>query len=114
MNNVELIKKLEERKSKLAQIEYSSCPIDPKLEEAHIRKIDNARRYRQELEGLLPFIGLTTKEIFIVSTTTFEKRVDKADYATIEDEGFFFRLALINNFPADDFLILWLTPLSSL
>ena len=114
MTNKELLKKLEERKVKLSEIANTAEPINPRLWDAHNSKVSRAEHYIYEIDRLLTSLLLTSKEISIVSLNKFTKKVDTADLATIVDEGLFFKVALINNFPEDEYVLIYLAPLSDL
>ena len=82
----------------------SDYPIDPKKVKVHKRKVLNANNFINELEeitGILDF-GLNIK---LVPRPTFEKQVAKADFASMEFDGEFCKIALIQNYPYDN---LWL------
>ena len=111
----DIVKALKERKEKLERIANRDYPIDPNLEKAHILRVNNAVDYINELDSLISFMSLpTSTNIQIVPINIFEKMLEKADYATIEDEGLYFRLAHVTSFPHEEFTLLYLFPLSSI
>ena len=97
-------KQLESKQARLEKIAVSDYPIDPKKVKVHKRKVLNANNFINELEeitGILDF-GLNIK---LVPRPTFEKQVAKADFASMEFDGEFCKIALIQNYPYDN---LWL------
>lgn len=107
-----IIEVLEARKRSLSKIINSNYPIDPKLTKAHQNRVQNAKNYINELDQLISTLTTDT-QIYVVTVTTFESKIEKADFATIEDEGVFFRLANIINYPSEDITLLYLAPLST-
>ena len=107
---------LKKRMDKLHTIIDSNYPADPKLHQAHANRVYNAQAYLKELESLIRIFELSMSEttISIVPLNIFEKKVETADYATIEDEGLYFRMAHITNYPGTDFLLLYLAPISEI
>lgn len=108
-----IITVLEERKTKLEEIANSNCPIDPKLAKSHDERVKKASAYVKELNGLIPFLPSDSK-IYVVHINTLERKMETADFATIEDEGIFFKLVHISNFPEEDMYLIYLAPLSSI
>jgi len=104
---------LEERKTRLQTIINSNYPIDPKLSKAHNERVEKAAVYVKEIESLFSLLPIDSK-VYVVPINTFEKKMETSDFATIEDEGFFFRLAHISNFPCEDIYLLYFVPLSSI
>lgn len=108
-----IIDVLEARKRSLSKIVNSNYPVDHQLKKAHENRVVNAKNYINELEQLILTLTRDSK-IFVVAENTFENRIAKADFATIEDEGLFFRLANVINYPGESVTLLCLASLSTL
>lgn len=97
-------KQLENKQARLEKIAVSDYPSGLQNFKDHERKVLNATNFINELEevtGILDF-GLNVK---LVPRPTFEKQVAKADFASMEFDGEFCKIALIQNYPYDN---LWL------
>ena len=111
----DIVTALKERREKLLKVANSEYPIDPKHRKAHSDRVFAASEYIKEIDSLIPTLSVTAADnIYIVPINIFEKKLERADYATIEDEGFYFRMAHVTNFPSEEFTLLYLAPLSSI
>lgn len=110
MKNKKVVAKLEERKAKLEEWiknYHSDDPLDSE-------KFNNIKCYLSELEGLISSASIIDTEIYLVTKSTLESKSKKADFAIVDDEGYFFQLVLVQNFPYNDIYLLYLAPLNSL
>ena len=101
------------RIARLQAITDSAWPSNPAKDEVHARKVAAAKRYLAELRSL-DSVLCPTGEVHVLANKTFESRLAKADIATIVDEGEFFRMAEIANFPSSQYLAITFTPINSL
>ena len=99
-----ITKQLERKKERLEQIVNSEMPINEKLWDAHKRKEENARRFLVEIEEIEGLLEADT--VKVVPISTFNKVVEKADYATMEFDGEFCKVATITNFPYEDNVVM--------
>ncbi len=108
-----ILKQLEAKKSRLEHIANSDYPLDPLLEKAHERRVENAKSFLDELEEVLTIVevGLNIK---LVPRPTFDKQVKRADFATLEFDGEYCKIALIQNYPYDNLWLIFTAPLESL
>ena len=111
MNNKDFTKALERKQVALSKIIHSQSPINPVFADRHEEKIFNAKQFSEELK-LLDIE--TDLEIYVVSKGTFEKRVNAADFAHIESDGFYHSLALVSAYGSPDYYIVWMESLSNL
>lgn len=111
MNDKTFNKTIERKQESLKKIMDSNYPINPDKTFRHEERVWRASEYYGELNHLCL---ATDKEIFIVSKGTFEKRVDSADFATIESDGQFHMLASVSSFPSAECYLVWLAPLSDI
>ena len=111
MNCKEFQKPLEQKQIALSKIAHSQTPINPVFADRHEEKIFNAKQFIEELK-LLDIE--TSLEIYVVSKGTFQKRVDSADFAAIESDGFYHSMALISAFGSPDYYLIWMESLSNL
>lgn len=103
--------KLEKRITRLQEILNRGLPIDPKMEFRHEELQRSARQYLREIKQLNSFD--LPEEIFIVSHKSFQNKMKECDMAVIEDEGTYFSLAHVEDFPKSYYMI-WLTPFKEL
>lgn len=111
MNIKQVITKLEEKKVRLEDILNATYS---RSGDEHERKILNAKNYIKEVKYLISSLQFIKKDIFLVSESTLDDKVKKADFSSIEEEGEFFKLGFIQNFPYHDIYLLYLAPLSNL
>ncbi len=109
--NKEVVVALESRRAALQKIMRSGFPIDFRLEEAHIRRVNNAEQYLNELKEVDSFLDLGF-EVTIVTKKKFEKEVDQADFSTIEQDGVFCKIATIQSYPSKERVIVYLVPIA--
>lgn len=110
MKNKQVIEKLQNRKASLEK--WLKTRHNDEFSEDE--KSLNATNYLIEISDLISSVELINKEIYIVTSPTMEQKSKKADFSTVEEEGYFFKLVLIQTFPYEDIYLLCLTPLSAL
>ena len=111
MNCKEFQKTLEDKQLTLNHIAHSQTPINPVFADRHKEKIFNAKQLSEELK----LLDLETDlEIYIVSKSTFEKRINLADFVHIESDGFYHSLALVSTYGCPDYYLVWIESLSKL
>ena len=110
MANKTVVAKLEERKAKLVKW-IENHRNDDSVES---EKFNNIKCYLAELEGLISSASIIDTEIYLVTKSTLESKSKKADFAIVDDEGYFFQLVLVQSFPYDDIYLLYLAPINSL
>lgn len=106
--------KLEIREEKLRKIISSNTPLNPSLVDAHELRVSRARDYFDEIGEIRSILEGTEREIFIVPYSVFEDKVEKADFASIEADGLFYKIAFVDNFPVTHIVLLYLLPISEL
>lgn len=108
-----ILNQLEAKKSRLENIANSDYPVDPSLNKSHERRVQNAKAFLDELEEVLTLVdvGLNIK---LVPRPTFEKQVERADFATLEFEGEYCKVALIQNYPYDNLWLIHTAPVESI
>ena len=102
---------LEQRLRKLEDIVSSNEPVVfcEELFIAHERRVRNAGIYINELDEVT--LQEKAKQ---VKLSTFNKEVENADVSSIEFDGQFCKLALIQNWGNADRWVLYLAPLSKI
>lgn len=106
----EAIKRLEDRCTKADMILATADPTDSQ----RIR-MDNARLYKEELTYLIKSISyIDTTPIHIVPKATLEKKSAQADFASIEEDGYFYQLVLLQTYPFGKVYLLYVEPISEL
>ena len=108
-----ITKQLEAKEARLKRILQSEYPTDPAKKDAHIRKIINAERFLDELSEAKAVVGCGVN-LKLVPRPTFEKQVDKADFATMEFDGEFCKVAIILNYPYDNLWLIYVAPVESI
>ena len=103
--------KLASRINTLQKIIDSPAPLNPEKAKDYYEHVATATAYAAEIRTIM---FESTREIFILPEGNFEARLEKSVFATIEDEGEFFRMAFVSNFPSDDFYIITFRPLASI
>lgn len=104
MKTKDAITKLQARKAKLEEI-LKTC-------NKHSSREEKIQSYISEINELIALVGLIKKDIYIVKEERLNVSIQKADFASLEDEGNFFTLTLIQNYPYQDIYMLCLTPLA--
>lgn len=104
---------LDSKKLRLERVLRSQYPLDPSLTEAHERKLENAKIFLKELADISYVVNLDLN-IRLVSKSTLDKQVEKADFATVDFDGQFCKLIIIQNYPYDDLWLLWVAPVESI
>lgn len=114
MKDTETIaKQLKSKELQLKKILQSQFPCDPALAEAHVRRQRNAKAFLKDLNDISYVVNLDLN-IELVSKSTLQKRIKMADIATVDFDGEYCKLVIIQNFPEDDNLwLLWVAPVSS-
>lgn len=110
VENREVVVALESRRAELLKIMRSNFPIDFRLEEAHIRRVHNAKQYLNELKEVDSFLNVGLK-VSIVAKNKFKREVAKADFATIEQDGIFCKIATVQSYPCDEEVLVYLVPI---
>ena len=108
-----ILKQFASKKERLQKVLASQNPINPNLYSAHERKLTNANFFLSELteaENLL----LSSGDIRLVTLSTLEKQIEKADFSSMEFDGEFCKIALIENYPYDSLWLLWIAPVESI
>ena len=114
MKNAEKItKQLESKKLRLENALRTAYPIDPSLSEAHERRLENAKAFLAELADVSYLLNLNLN-IQLVSLPTLQKQIEKADFATLDFDGQFCKLVVIQNYPYDDMWLLYVAPVESI
>lgn len=106
-------KGLDSRMQRLDAIINSDWPSNPAKDEVHARKVAAAKRYLAELRSLNSVL-CPLGEVHVLDKKSFEARLNKADIAEIVDEGEFFRLAEIANYPNSQYLAICFEAMDSL
>ena len=113
MNVTEIIKKLKDRLAKVTEIANS----DVSSTEDNTRRatVENALLYKSEMEYLIASIEYIEKvPIFIVTKSTLNKKSAQADFASVEEDGFFYQLVLLRSYPFQKVFLLWVASVSEL
>lgn len=106
-------KQLDAKEARLEHIVYADYPTDPQKKDAYIRKLGKAQRYLEELREVKELLGCGVN-LNLVPRPTFEKQVAKADFATLEFDGEFCKIAIVSNFPFDNLWLIYASALESL
>lgn len=106
-------KQLEAKEARLEHIVYSDYPTDPQKQDAHIKKLGKAKCYLEELREVKELLGCGVN-LKLVPRPTFEKQVAKADFATLEFDGEFCKIAIVSNYPFDNLWLIYTSALESL
>lgn len=72
-----------------------------------------AKRYLEELREVKELLGCGVN-LNLVPRPTFEKQVAKADFATLEFDGEFCKIAIVSNYPFDNLWLIYASALESL
>ncbi|MCI9178339.1 MAG: hypothetical protein HFJ28_07370 [Clostridia bacterium] len=113
MNAAETIKKLKDRLAKAAEI--ASSDVSSTADNARRATVENAQLYKSEMEYLISSIEYIEKvPIFIVAKPTLNKKSAQADFASVEEDGFFYQLVLLRSYPFQKVFLLWVASVSEL
>jgi len=112
-NTEKIIAQLDSKKLRLKKALDAGYPIDPALVEAHERRMSNAEIFLEELDALSYLLNLDMN-IQLVYLSTLEKQAEKADFASIDFDGQFCKLFLIQNYPYDSMWLLYVAPVESI
>lgn len=89
----------------------SGEPLNTHKIDRHWVKVDDAKRYKEELEDALRIYGDAPN---LVARNTFERIVASSDFVEL-DEMQFIRVATVTNFPfRETHMYMWLTPVNEL
>lgn len=114
MKNTESLRKqLESKKNRLNEVLNTQFPKNPYLWGCHYRKLENAPIFIEELTDIICFLEIEPN-IKLVTLPTLKKQCEKADFASVEFDGEFCKLVLIQNFPYDDLWLLYVAPVESI
>lgn len=113
MKNTEIRKQLEHKRNRLNKVLNSRFPKNPYMCGCHYRKLENASIFIEELTDIICFLKAEV-DIKLVTLPTFKKQCEKADFASVEFDGEFCKLVLIQNFPYDDLWLLYVAPVESI
>ena len=69
--------------------------------------------FLKELEEIMSVVE-TDLNVRIVPRPTFEKQIEKADFATMEFDGEFCKIAIVENFPNDSLWLVYTMPVDLL
>ena len=108
-----VVKQLNSKKARLQKIINSQDPKNLALYDAHIGRQIDASHFLSELEEVSAFFD-NKMDVRLVSVSTLNKQVVKADFATIEFDGEYCKLALVQNFPYNDLWLLYVAPVESI
>ncbi len=103
---------LKNKETKLERIASSALSNSEKTA-VQERIISNVSDFIDELEEVRNFLdfGLNVK---LVSKPIFEKQVAKADFASMEYNGKYCKVALIQNYSADNFWLVYVAAVESI
>lgn len=92
---------LKYKKQQLNKVLASYQPTNRAKYDAHIRRQENAKCFLKELDILTDFIPFSEKaeNVLLVSRSTFQRKVEKADFAEVDFDGLYCKVAVIYNFP---------------
>lgn len=103
---------LREKKERLQKISKTNAPKNPDYLHLHIRKVENAKKFIEELDLLSALKNNVVKKV--VSISTFEKMLDLSDYYSEVIDGKFVKCYFVKKAPYDDLYIIWTMPLDKL
>jgi len=112
-NHEKVVKEIQRKENSLNKILNSQLPRNPEFDDIHQARKEAAKNFLDELSEVTAFIEDST-EIVLVPMETLEKQVAKADFATIEFDGEYCTLALVQNFPYNDVWFLCIAPVTSI
>lgn len=114
-NKKDIKEKIQRKIERLKKIESSKRPVDVAKLDDYCIKISKATDFIEELQEVLNLLqtvkGTTIK---LVSKPTFEKQTANADFATIEYDGIFCQIMLIERYPDYRTWLIYTQPISSL
>lgn len=105
--------RLQNKLKNLQEIINSKDPKNYRFNEAHAIKVERASKFFDELAEVSSFVE-DSFDIRLVPLETIDKQIEKADFATIEFEGEYCKLVLVQNFPYDDLWLLYTAPIKSI
>ena len=112
-NDEKALRQIAAKKEKLLHIIDSDYPINRRLHEAHTRKVKHAQKFLKEFEEIEPLLE-GAFNINIVPRPTFEKQIKKADFCTMEFDGVYCRIAVVQNYPFDNLWLIYTASLGTL
>lgn len=111
----EVIKKLNDRCSKVEAIINRESQTVSANAESHELRIDNLRLYAEEMGYLIKSIGyIENTPIHIVPKSILKKKSAQADFASVEEDGYYFQLIRLSTYPFGEAYLLYVAPLSEL
>ena len=114
MKNMEKItRQINSKKDRLEKVLNSNAPIIVSLMEAHERKIAHAELFLSELTEVTEFWDAETN-LHLVPLSMLETQTAKADFASVEFEGKFCKLILVQNYPYGDLWLLYVASVESI
>ena len=94
---------------------YSSKVTKRIQQESKIKAIDNLRLYAEEMGYLIKSIGyIEHTPIYIVPKSILKKKSAQADFASVEEDGYYFQLIRLSTYPFGEAYLLYVAPLSEL
>ena len=115
MNVSEVIKRLNDRRVKAENI--INCKSQTATVDAGAQpdRSENLRLYKDEMEYLINSLEyIQDTPIHIVPQPTLKKKSAQADFASIEEDGYYFQLVLLRTYPFGKAYLLYVAPLSEL
>ena len=109
----EIMKALASKKENLERILRSEEPFDEALHDSHVRRQRSATWFLAEMTELEEIIKAVYKAM-LVPSVTFQKQIEKSDFASIEMDGLYCRAAVIQNYPGEKFWIIYTASLNTL
>ena len=109
-NYEKIVSQFQRKRELLKAISRATYPVNKNVFAIHKRRLENAKIFLDELEEveMLLISGVPMK---MVPRPTFEKQIKKADFATIEFDGQFCQIAIIQNFLSEG---IWLIHTASI
>ncbi len=105
---------LENKQARLERIAISNCHSnDSERIAIQETRISDAKRFINELEEIKDILDFDLN-IKLVPKPTFEKQVTKADFASMEYDGEFCKIALIQNYPYDNLWLVYAVAIESI
>ena len=89
-----------------------SVKLEPKLENYNYRVV-LIKRYLEELQEIQSILATPENVIHIVPKSTATRQIDKAEFASVEFEGDFVQVIMIQNYPSEEYFLVTLEPLAN-
>lgn len=107
---MEIRKQIEGKKMRLNHILELGYPSDPNLILRHEEKQARAKYFLEELKEVTWLLDSKESRVLLVPLATFTKQLEKADFATIEFDGEFCKIATVQNFPSSNIWLVYIAP----